>query len=335
MTDSILAHLRAHAESAPRSMRDSYERARAWTAQHRRALEGRTRWRCSGIGASDGSARACAQWLDDAPGVSARFRPFSAWLDAGDDCDGVIVFSQGLCPNAKIAIDRAPASATRVLVTAAHEHPIVRDAVARGWLLCEHAPRDEGPLLVRLEGPLCALAVARAIAQRARGDDTVAQHSEAFVRGVRAGARVAGELTIEQLDGVRAMIGSGAMIETHAGLPWTWMESTLTAPIALFDALSFAHGPLQALYEQRATIVAFERAAQPAWIDRVAQVLAPERHTLVRLASEAPSDHDALFEHAGALWSLLFSLLEHRPRELRAWPGKGCDGPLYELDRAP
>lgn len=316
-------------------MRDSYERARAWAAQHDSALQGRTRWRCSGIGASDGTARACAQWLDDAPGASARFRPFSAWLDGADDCDGVIVFSQGLCPNAKIAIDRAPPSATRVLVTAAREHPIAERAIAQGWIVCEHAPRDEGSLLVRLEGPLCALSVARAIAQHARGDGAVAPHSEAFARGVRHGERTARGLTVEQLEGVRAMLGWGRMIESHAGLPWTWMESTLTAPIALYDALSFAHGPLQAMYERAATLIAFERQGHAARMDRVARVLSPERHTLVRLASEAERDEDALFEHTGALWSLLFALLEHRPRELRAWPGKGCDGPLYELDRQP
>lgn len=328
-------------------MRESYERARAWAARHDGALQGRSRWACSGIGASDGSARACAQWLDDAPGISARFRPFSAWLDGADhgddsddcaddvDCDGVMVFSQGLCPNARIAIDRAPERATRVLVTAAPDHPLARHAVERGWLLCEHAPRDEGPLLVRLEGPLCALSVARALGQHARRDRSVAQHSECFARGFRLGERLSRELSIAQLDGVRAMLGTGRMLATHAGLPWTWMEATLTAPIALYDTLAFAHGPLQALYDQRATVLAFERASQPAWIDRAQRVLAPERHTLVRLPSEAERDEDALFEHTGALWSLLFSLLEQRPRELRSWPGKGCDGALYELDGRP
>ncbi len=341
MTDSTLDHLRTRAELAPRSIQRAVTKATAWAVGNVRSLAAPARWACSGIGASEGVARATASWLRREAGVSAEFRPFSEWLtgEAAQGVDGVMVFSQGLCPNARLAIDRAPQSATRVLVTAATESDEVARARQLGWLLCALEPSDEGPLLVRLDGPLAALATGRAlvesIAMTKGGPLSRASldAGAAFAAGMDVGIRAAEQCSSTQLDSVCGAIGAGRSLDTHAGLAWAWMEATLRAPIALWDALGFAHGPLQAIYEREAVLLGFERDAEDerALFDRVESVLVRERHTLIRL--KAPQRNEsAVFAHAGAVWGLLLSLLAARPRDLRTWPAKGRDGALYELD---
>ena len=191
----------------------------------------------------------------------------------------------------------------------------------------------------RFDGPLAALATGRALVESntmVKGGPLSRASLDAgaaFAAGMDVGIRAAEQCSSTQLDCVCGAIGAGRSLDTHAGLAWAWMEATLRAPIALWDALGFAHGPLQAIYEREAVLLGFERDAEDerALFDRVESVLVRERHTLIRL--KAPQRNEsAVFAHAGAVWGLLLSLLAARPRDLRTWPAKGRDGALYELD---
>lgn len=313
-----------------------------------RAMAAVKRWLTCGIGASEGVARATAAWLHHEARVPAHVRAFSEWLvnssstepaDASHEL-GIIVFSQGLCPNARIALSRAPYTATRVLVTAAIESEAVRHAQSMGWLILPHEPTNEDALLVRLEGPLCAMAAGLSLAEclaEIHGSQrrSLASHHAAasFAHGFELGTKLGAQQSTDSLDRVCAMLVSGRSLATHTGLAWTWMEGTLSAPIAVWDVLGFAHGPMQAIYERRATIVSFERGNdhERALFDRVAPVLDPERHTLIRVQADR-DDESAVFAHFGALWGLLITLLARHPRDLRHWPGKGRDRALYDLD---
>ncbi|MFO0557633.1 MAG: hypothetical protein U0269_06410 [Polyangiales bacterium] len=347
MSTSVLDQLQQRARRAPASIRRAVTQCTPWMLVNMRAMAAPKRWLTCGIGASEGVARATAAWLRNEANIPANFRAFSEWLVDGSRGDrpdeshelGVIVFSQGLCPNARVALSRAPQTATRVLVTAAIESEAAQQAQSMGWLILPHEPADEGSLLVRLEGPLCAMAVGRALAESlamSKGSTRLSRASldaaTSFERGFEQGQTLGAQQSTDSLDAVCAMLVSGRSLATHSGLPWTWMESTLSAPIALWDALGFAHGPMQAIYERRATIVSFERAneGENALFDRVGAVLDPERHTLVRVRAET-DDESAVFAHFGALWGMLTSQLARRPRDLRNWPGKGRDRALYEL----
>jgi hypothetical protein len=219
-------------------------------------------------------------------------------------------------------------------VTASVDHPEARRAVERGWLLCEHEPASEDALLVRVTGPACALAAGLAIVDSLSPAQTSARRGAgaAFEAGLRQGRALAEQHGVEALSRVHGILCAGGACESLSGLAWAWMESTLTAPVAVWDVLAFAHGPFQALFERRATLLAFEqdRADERALFDRLARVLDPARHTLVRVASPVDGALSTFAQH-GALWGLALSLLDAQPRALDAWPGKGLDGPLYDV----
>lgn len=335
MTDPTVDQLRARLDATPSAIARSIATAEAFVAAHGAAIREPKRWALSGIGASEGVARAMAAWIQREGAARAEFVSFSRWLvdERATACfDGVVVFSQGMSPNARIAVERAPASSTRILVTASPANRFAQKAQDQGWLLCTHEPADEGALLVRLTGPSCALAVARAIADACVDprDSDGTRADAAFAEGVSEGRAAARSIDVASLEHVRAMLCGGGDDETHAGLAWAWMESTLCAPVALWDLLGFAHGPYQSLFEQRATVIALERPAHRALVDGVAAMLDPERHTLVRVRAR-DLGATTVFSHMGSLWALALALLERRPRDLDAWPGKGRDKPLYDI----
>ena len=338
MTDPTVDHLRARLDETPSAIARTHAAATTFVAEHARALEAPRRWALSGIGASEGVARAAAAWIQREGAARAEFVPFSKWLCQPSSTlgfDGVVVFSQGMSPNARIATARAPKSSTRILVTASPSHPAALDARGEGWLLCTHEPADEGALLVRLTGPSCALTVARALAdavaaaQRSNGGGSLSAE-RAFERGVEVGRSIASAMDVSALEHVRAMLCAAGDDETHGGLAWVWMESTLCAPVALWDLLGFAHGPYQSLFDQRATLIALEQASHGALVDRVASMLDRDRHTLVRVRADELGPF-TVFSHLGSLWALAIALLERRPRDLHPWPGKGRDKPLYDI----
>lgn len=335
MTDPTVDQLRARLDATPAAIARSIATADAFVAANEAAMRAPTRWALSGIGASEGVARAMSAWIQREGDAHAEFVSFSRWLDdeaSTKRFDGVVVFSQGLSPNARIAIERGANASTRILVTASPAHPFAQRARDDGWLVCAHEPADEGALLVRLTGPACALAAARVLSESSARDRNGhrARADVAFAEGVDEGWAVARAVDVASLEHVRAMLCSGGDDETHAGLAWTWMESTLSAPVAMWDVLGFAHGPYQSLFERRAALIALEHAHNAQLFDGVEAMLDRERHTLVRVRA-GKFGALSVFSHMGALWALAISLLERRPRDLAAWPGKGRDKPLYDI----
>ena len=130
----------------------------------------------TGVGSSEAHARYLAGLLRRFAGVPAWFEPLSAFLDPcfparhGRD-HTLVVFSQGLGPNAQIALERRGEFGSVVLATSATEEGqrnSGRDGRAE-WIArlrgegarVEWFPvEDEYTILVRVIGPLCGMAAA-------------------------------------------------------------------------------------------------------------------------------------------------------------------------------
>lgn len=331
---SALRLLQARAAETPGLLDAAAFSAHAFASEHAESLRGVSRWAVTGAGASEGVARAAVDWLA-ASGRCASFVPLSRWaVDCRIDADGVLLFSQALSPTSRLTLKHAPERALRVLVTATPDAPAAAEAASRGWLRCVHGPAVESDLLVRLSGPACALVAAWALSRPALGQvgEQPPAPGPAFARGLELGTQLSQETGTHVLAEVRVLLTAGEDPAASTLLPWTWMEATLNAPIGAWDALSFAHGPFQALYDQRLTFLAFEHDHERDLFDRVASVLVAGRHTLLRVPLGAPTPLTPWLR-LGALWGLGLALQRELPRPLDCWPGKGEDGPLYELGR--
>lgn len=310
----------------------------------------------TGIGASEGPARAMAALLRTTWNVRATFTPLSTFAVGEPRAlgDALVVFSQSLSPNACLALDRAREFTGAVLFTStpsAPSTPSTPEQAASGGARAaldrfrEHGrvvtlpsacgagaeaiARERGTL-VRVLGPCAATLAAALHVGAASARDVPALLAAIDAAPSRARAATS-HLHDAELDGRIIFVTAGEYGELCSGIGSLWLEALYAPRPPMCDVLQIAHGPFQEFYESPMLIVALERpGAESALFDRLAEMLVPERHSLVRLSSPllAPL---ACIDHLAQVNELVCRALRARPRDLRAWPGAGRDGPLYEL----
>jgi creatinine amidohydrolase len=290
----------------------------------------------TGVGASEGPARAFAALARRTWGTPASFAPLSAFVDGAPPGEELVVFSQGLSPNARLATARAVRYARSVLFTSVRgDAPAdIRDALAGfGGSVIVLPPATENGTLLRVLGPSAATFAAALYSGAARGGDVeplVAALNDAPLRARAASAHV-GALELERRV---AFLTAGEYGESCYGARNAWLEALCVPEPHAWDVLQVAHGPFQEFFEREILLVALEREGKErALFDRLEQLLVPARHALVRLRSALPAPIAPL-DHLAQVYELVCAALRARPRDLGAWPGSGRDGPLYDLGRA-
>jgi creatinine amidohydrolase len=310
----------------------------------------------TGLGSSAAQAKLLAHLLTGM-GLPARFVPPGAFAlspppAAGADDgrrrrDALVVFSQGLSPNARIALRDPAAWLGIVLVTAVEPESASREArtvlgalAAAGGLHLVLPGGAERGLLLRVAGPIAGMAVAFRLAEAiARGAGLSnlppaldAQRVAAAMSAATAAARrlCAGG---DPFAGTVLLIASGGHGDLADNLRLKLVEGLFEPVPPVCDLIEFAHGPFQSLYERPATFVVLERrdaAGEPALLERFAAMLRRDRHRMLRLPAELPGPL-ALFEHEAGLTELVVAASAARGLDQTRWPGRGHDAPLYDV----
>ncbi len=284
------------------------------------------RWAVTGTGASEGVARALTWLLQRHGRKDACFVPLSYFASApGPAWDGLILVSQGLSPNARLALaDRDRFDAT-VVITAAPDHPIL--ARRSDALVLAHPPADESAMLVRVCGPAAAMTTAARFVDALVALDGQPSYFDLGPLPARLDALAAA--AFPAVAGEVALVTEEATAAVAHALRWKWLETVASCDPPCWDVLQFAHGAWQYACDRRLTLVTLERDAT-ALFDRLATMLDPARHTLLRLQSALPAP--GCFIELGAMFDgVVDASLTAADRDLLDWPGKGRDGALYDL----
>jgi hypothetical protein len=293
----------------------------------------------TGIGMSEWPARLLASRLVQA-GVCALFSVTSRVAEESQPSDLLISFSQGLSPNARLALGTEVAAGARWLVTSiVREHAApeqwtaLEACVARGVTPIIVPPVTESGPLVRLVGPTVAALVALRLAASLAADEVLARQLLRAPSCYRAlpildQAGLAAEAPLGE--GPFVLIAAGMQPEWLHAQRWKLLETLLCEDPPVWEALQFAHGPLQATFERPVTLLAFEAGGPSALTERLMRTLHPERQRVLRLCSQLPAAL-AFFEHTATLDVLLCAQVEASGRDLFDWPARDGDGPLYDL----
>lgn len=303
----------------------------------------------TGVGASEGPARLLAAELHRA-GLAARFEPVTSFLDPADfarlepaSCH-LVVFSQGICPNIRIALRRAAAFARTTLVTSVMTNgstargsaaELVRQLEDRGARVLRHGPAEERGLLARFVGPAVATLAALRLAGLEPPPGLAARYRTAF-SDARASMRrsVDGAASNPSTEQQVAFVAAGPTVRLAHGLRWKVLEASGVPDPPIWDALQFAHGPFQQIVSRSLILCALERPQDAPLFRRFERLLDPHRHRLLRVPGSLP-DAWAWFEYDAFVNALCLELGRERHLAVGAWPGAGADGPLYDLDDQP
>ncbi len=290
----------------------------------------------TGGGLSEGPARFLVALLAGELGLPATYWPLSSFAAPaiGARAETLVLFSQGLAPNARLPLEHTDAFAATILFTSVRdERQLAAAAKRRNCTIVTLPPLEESGLLLRVIGPACATLAAARLGRALAGDalppldDVPALYDRLQETPVALGLVHGGELPPV------ALVAGGRYLRSLFGQRWKLLEGLHVPDPPIWDVLQVAHGPFQSFYERAMTLLALERAEAPheaPLFDKLAEVLAPERHRLVRLRAERPFPL-AWFEHDALANALLIDALRARPTDLVHWPGHGHDGPLYEI----
>jgi hypothetical protein len=285
----------------------------------------------TGIGASEGPARLLAATLCDG-GMRARFVPLMSFALRPPTADLLVVFSQNLSPNARLALTEAHQFKARWLVTSLGLEPgaSTRESLlpamrARGIVPIVVPPAQEDGMLVRIVGPT----VASLIAVRLAGALGAAQLRDVPLEAAADAYLAAG--VREVFDGSPiALVAAGVSVDSLVVARWKVLETLLGPEPSVWDVLQIAHGPLQAFHPRAQTLVICSVPSATGLVDRLRATLVPERHRVIHAASRF--DHVlSYFEHTAVIDACLLATLRHAPRDLFDWPARGGDAPLYDL----
>ena len=305
-------------------------------------------WVTTGTGTSEGPAHALATLLRQTSGCRAEFVPLSCFADETPPDGLVVVFSQSISPNARLALNTRQRSRKfldrTLLVTAAGASPEIAALARQGLCVLNHPPSDESGLLLRVLGPAAALVIAHRIAATVHASlsGTPTLMDTNGLRSVLATASARADLALTGINPVR-LLGRVALVTTGGadahGLRWKWLEGLGCIDPPVWDVMQFAHGPYQYIVDEDWTLIALERAGAPGrkdpeLLDRLGAILHPDRHALVRLRATGDGLMGTL-DHDAQLNQVLLRAMEKTPRDIIQWPGQGGDEELYGIGRSP
>lgn len=302
----------------------------------------------TGAGSSEAAARLLVYALNRA-GIPAAFEPLSSFYKATlppfKNPPYLAVFSQGLSPNVGIPLSHRHAFTGLILFTAStpegqrqagkpERAALLETLATEKAILRTHPLENEYTLLPRFIGPVCVqLAVCQFCEDAAPGclggNEMLNKIPERFLPSAHS-IKTSGTWRSDLERGVTFFF-TNACADLAQNLSYKCMETFMVSPPALVDALTYSHGRFQHDTLHPAPHWVFTTAAPDE--QQLLGHLAPlfERGGGSRVIESTLPPPLALFDYEAFLNSLFKTLLAESNLDLINWPGKGEDGPGYQL----
>lgn len=303
-----------------------------------------TRLTVTGLGSSEAQARYLVALCHRYSPLEARFIPLVEFGQAEPQVgDTLVVFSQGLSRNTRLALDSRHSFRHRVLFTSASEAGLLAsgkpdrarllvDWIEDGAEVVRFPIEDEYTILIRVVGPACGFLAAHLWLGSLPGNFLPEwtkgqlvhwiQSLQPPVHWFESQCLSANPGFVFLVPPLLAVTGYNIACKFVEGLFWS-------AP-HIVDYLSFAHGPFQQLSANPQPVLLFEGASdfERDLADRAAAMCVSVGLKFHRLVVPGcPSLSPLLAELA--LNPVLVALARRFHIEQLDWPGKGLDQPLY------
>lgn len=302
----------------------------------------------TGTGSSEAHARYLATLLNLHTDRAAAYLPLSGFVDAPRSSFAgrtLVVFSQGVSPNAQIALQRGRDFAHTILFTATTPEAaeaagkpdrarLLRALLEQGGELVEFPLAEEYTTLIRFVGPLAGYLAAMQFAAQLPGARCVVPSAETLRPLLSARAPDVLRDAMCQLpsafSGGFNLITAAPISDYAQNLACKFMEGLFWSCPGISDFLQFAHGPFQQMtaHPKPALILQGDGPGEAELVARSVAMLRGVGASAFVLKIEAPPLL-SIFGFEAALNDLVFAVMRHQRVDQVNWPGKGRDDLLY------
>jgi creatinine amidohydrolase len=312
-----------------------------------RTLAGQ-RFIVTGTGSSEAHARYLATLLNLHTDRAAAYLPLSGFVDApASHFTGktLIVFSQGVSPNAQIALERSRDFTHVVLFTATtpeaartagkpERGQLLEELLAGGGELVNFPLAEEYTTLIRFVGPMAGYLACLQFAGQFPASRAPLPCAESLLPLLRLQApaelREAMVALPSAWSGGFNLITAAPICDYAQNLACKFMEGLFWDCPSISDFLQFAHGPFQQMTASPKPVVILQGngAGEAELVSRSVDMLAGVGARAYVVAVDAPPLL-SIFGFESALNDAVFATLRHLQIDQVNWPGKGRDDQLY------
>ncbi len=302
----------------------------------------------TGTGSSEAHARYLAMLINLHTDRAAAYLPLSGFVTAEPAAFAqktLVVFSQGVSPNARIALNRRGDFAHCILFSATtpaaaraagktDRAELLQRLLDEGGELVEFPLAEEYTTLIRFVGPLAGYLACLQFASRFAGCRFPAPTAEAILPLLD---------TPPPADLLDAMIrlpsafSQGFNLVTAApisdfaqNLACKFMEGLFWPCPPISDFLQFAHGPFQQMNAHPKPVIVFQGGspAEAELVGRSVRMLRDVGLGAFVIRADAPPLY-SIFGFEAATNALVFEVMRRLRVDQVNWPGKGRDDLLY------
>ena len=317
--------------------------ARSLTARH---------FLVTGTGSSEAHARFLVYLLNRHARRPAEFIPLSAFCDMPAEFGrgrALIVVSQGLSPNAEVAIDRHRDFDHLVVFTsttvAGAEAAGKRDRAdkiraleAAGVEFIRSPLEEEYATLIRFVGPLAVYLSAHQFVRCLAAEllPPVTPEQLGRLLAARAPTDVVERFAAQAGDFRRGfyLLAGSPLCEFAQNLSYKFLEGLYWSAPVIWDFLQFAHGPFQEVTLQPRPVVLLEGpgGTECDLAIRTRTMLESAGVPCIDLTTTTSAPL-CIFEYEAVFNDLVLQLIRRLGVDQRHWPSKGKDDPLYGFFR--
>lgn len=307
-----------------------------------------TRLIVTGTGSSEAHARYLAMLINLYTDRAAAYLPLSGFVEPAPGAFAgktLVVFSQGVSPNAQIALRRRHefdhlvlfSSTTPAAARAAGKPD--RAALLQGLLdegaeLVEFPLAEEYTTLIRFVGPMAGYLSALQFAARLPGGRATPPPPEllATLLATKAPRDLLDAMTRlpSAWSGGFNLVTAAPISDFSQNLACKFMEGVYWPCPPISDFLQFAHGPFQQMNAAPKPVIFLQGggAAEAEMVDRSVRMLQQVGLAAFVVRVEAPPLY-SIFGYEAALNDLVLAVMRRLRSNQVDWPGKGRDDLLY------
>lgn len=306
----------------------------------------------AGTGSSEAHAKFFVYLINHYTRACAEFKWLSAFSEKSiqeTQDKTLVIFSQGLSPNAHMALARSPQFRHTVLFTSTTIESaskvgklvwveILQRLLDGGNEVVYFPIEDEYTVLIRLIGPLTGYLACLQFLEHFSpgylpGCDATRLLASLENAGLQAADAPNKAILAEGHKGIH-LLGSAPFSEFGQNLAYKFLEGLYWPMPALWDYLQFSHGPFQQWQIDKRPIIILHgnTCTEEDYLERTLKMLRPQPDPLWIIKSDLPICYRILQYEMVLNHFLIQALSELKVNQID-WPGKELDGPLYEVSQ--